>query len=359
MPFETLPNLSTSASYRCTYDILRHLKPDADGGNIWVYWLDEYNGGRCITVSGCDVCWNSDDLDERLSELLGSEIIIKDDDISLTDSELLEDILWELTFDGYTPKNYRDTANALALSNPYKKAYWGMVYRRNKRYMLKCDKEEFREYHNEYDWEYNYYRNKNRKKPSGKNRSKRKRDFRQRNRLKILKKMGQVEDVVRMVLTDGSSLTRGRLEWLFRTEALSHRSYQSYSYNPENRMSYIYRLLTEYNGCLFDKEYYTLKNNTAGSNGRNTCDSWIDKEYRRFIVVLNISPDYPLTNEEADIFEKILALDPKENIMVGFGYDRKLCQEAEIIAISASDELDTEPRFFAFESVITPYGSFF
>lgn len=57
--------------------------------------------------------------------------------------------------------------------------------------------------------------NKKQKKPSGKNRSKRMRDFRQRNRLKTLKKMGQVEDVVRTVLADGSSLTRGHLEWLF------------------------------------------------------------------------------------------------------------------------------------------------
>lgn len=84
-------------------------------------------------------------------------------------------------------------------------------------------------------------------------------------------------------------------------------------------MSYIYRLLTEYNGHLFDRECHTLKNNTAVSKGRHTCHNWIDKEYMRFIVILNVSPDYPLTNEEAEIFDKILALDPKENIIVGLG----------------------------------------
>lgn len=36
LPFETLPHLSTSAYYRYTYDILRHVKPEADSGNIWV-----------------------------------------------------------------------------------------------------------------------------------------------------------------------------------------------------------------------------------------------------------------------------------------------------------------------------------
>lgn len=34
VPFETLPHFSTSANYRCTFDILRHIKLVADGGSL-------------------------------------------------------------------------------------------------------------------------------------------------------------------------------------------------------------------------------------------------------------------------------------------------------------------------------------
>lgn len=350
--FEALEKyIGKSANYKCTYDILKHIEPEIDGGRILVTHAVSCNGNSYISIDGCDVIWGTDDWEKQLSYILGSDILIENNSIELFEDKLLAEILIELTFNGYTPKNYRDVCCNTALSNSYKKDYWNIIYKRNKRYLDKFYIKEIPELCFEFNLGYDCRLRKNR--------SKKKRYLRQTNRLKTLKRMGQVEDVVLMLLADSSSITREQLCWLFKTESLSQKSYQSYSYNKERRMSYLYELFTEYNARLFDKEYSALKNNKVRSKNQNSVADYVYKPYSRFVVTLNVSPDYPLTDKEKSVFEDILSFEKKENLIVGFGYDYKLGHEAEIIVISASNELENEPEYFDFESQITDCCSMF
>lgn len=347
---ELEPYLGKSAAYKCTYDILRHTEPEDNDDAILVTWTDDLAGtGREVDVYGCSVIWTGDCL-ETLAYVLGQDIEIEDD-IVLSEPELLARILWELTFDGFTPKNYseRDFMPA-TIRNSYDKRYWDMIYRHNRRYMDPWEKQEFFETNIISDWKSDYYRRKGRKMPRCKNRSKRKRDYRKDIMLHRLYRMGNVEDAVTKLLADGSTLTRSQLDWLFMTEGMKERSYQSYAYDRENRMSYLYDLLAVYNGQLFAETYYA----PADCIGRHGVrGEWLHKKFTRFIVTLNVSPDFPLTEKEKEIYDKILALEPKNDIITGIGYDRSLGSEAEIIAVSASDALESEPYYFAYKSFIS------
>lgn len=109
-------------------------------------------------------------------------------------------------------------------------------------------------------------------------------------------------------------------------------------------MSYLYELLTKYNGHLFEDKYDWFL--------RIPGQKWpqpIDKDFKRFVVTLNVSPEHPLTEEEKAVYDKILTLDKRDNLIIGTGYDHSLGEEAEIISISASDVLTSEPEYFRFE----------
>lgn len=346
--FDKLP-FCNGAKYRCIYDMLRHTEADINDDDIYVTWMDSpagENDGE-ITVSNCDVIWDTGDHIQQLAHHLGKDIVVEDD-IKLSDEELLAKILWELTFFGFSPKDYSYDVSRKPVRNKYDKAYLDMKYRRNKRYMDRFDRKEYLEYGFDCNWRYYYYQRKNRKMPVRGNRSKRKRDFRQKNRLKFYKKMGDIEAVMQMFLADGSTFTREQLGWLSNTENIHQRLYRSYTYGEGNRLDYLYSLLTKYKGYLFEDEYYAPVDNTKPPR----LGDWDDKKYTGFVVTLNVSPEYPLTEDERAVYEKIIALTPKENIIVGTGYDRSLGPEAEIISLSTSRIFENEPYLFDFEGRI-------
>lgn len=212
------PYLGNSALYKCAYDILRNTEVEENDGRIVLYLSAEkdFDGNDFICVS--EEC--EGDLWPRN---LGKEIVFEGG-IELSDEELLSKILWSCTFLGFTPK-HRQTFD-MSPRNKYEKAYWDMYYNRTKQYMdivdkkLFLDGEMYGNYHE--SLKSNYCRNRNRKPPKQGNRSKRKRDYRQKHRMKTLKRLGEVEEVIKMLVADGSSLTRQQLDWLFMTENISH-----------------------------------------------------------------------------------------------------------------------------------------
>lgn len=94
------PPFCNEAEYRCIYDMLRHTKADINDDKIYVTWLDTPSGkdDGTISVYNCGVIWDTGDHIQQLVHHLGKDIVVEDD-IKLSDEELLSKIFWELTSD--------------------------------------------------------------------------------------------------------------------------------------------------------------------------------------------------------------------------------------------------------------------
>ena len=79
-----------------------------------------------------------------------------------------------------------------------------------------------------------------------KNRSKRKREFRQNKRKEYLRKMAKRENLVRMLSAEGSSFGRSDVEFLLNVQYGRQCDYRSVSPNVDTRLDYIIESMTRY-----------------------------------------------------------------------------------------------------------------
>ena len=232
-------HLDNLYDFREAYDILRNMKPANNfEGKIFVEW----HGGewedeeKWIGVSPMHDCtWEED---------LAKEIVVADD-VHLTLAELAMHCLWEITYWGFSPDEREETwqrkFGPKILNNKYEVALDKLeesIWRhQTPRRLRSRGRQGERCVRIEFPIKWN---------PERKNRSKRKREYRQDKREEYLRKMATRENLVRMLSAEGSSFRRNEVEFLLHVQYGRQYDYRSVTSNIENRLDYIFESMTRY-----------------------------------------------------------------------------------------------------------------
>lgn len=184
---------------------------------------------------------------------LAGEIVV-DDDVHLSDEEIAMYCLWELTYWGFSPAEIEKSFKRFKRHKPAGP------------YEIALDKLE------ESIWRHQTPRRLRSRGPNGeryidagdakacfkrvyvrKNRSKRKRDYRQKKRIDYLKKMIALENMVAFLTSEGSSFKRSDVDFLWQIEDGIHYDYRSVTDNAEGRLDYILESMTRYQQIPLEK----------------------------------------------------------------------------------------------------------
>ena len=212
--------------YREAYDILRYMEPAKDfNGEIHVEWSGgEFEGEeKWISVGPMhDSSWEED---------LAKEIVVADD---VSPSERQE--TWQQKFG---PKT---------LTNPYEVALDKLeesIWRHQTPRRLRCkgpDGERCTRVELPLKWRDNR-----------KNRSKRKREYRQDKREEYLRKMAARENLIRMLSAEDSSFQRIDVDFLLNIAYGTRYDYTSVTQDTGSRLAYILESMTEYQQVKLSK----------------------------------------------------------------------------------------------------------
>lgn len=232
-------HLDNLYAFREAYDILRNMEPANNfEGKIFVEW----HGGewedeeKWIGVSPMHDCtWEED---------LAKEIVVAND-VHLTLAELAMHCLWEITYWGFSPDEREETwqrkFGPKILNNKYEVALDKLeesIWRhQTPRRLRSRGRQGERCVRIEFPIKWN---------PERKNRSKRKREYRQDKREEYLRKMATRENLVRMLSAEGSSFRRNEVEFLLHVQYGRQYDYRSVTSNIENRLDYIFESMTRY-----------------------------------------------------------------------------------------------------------------
>lgn len=232
-------HLDNLYAFREAYDILRNMKPANNfEGKIFVEW----HGGewedeeKWIGVSPMHDCtWEED---------LAKEIVVADD-VHLTLAELAMHCLWEITYWGFSPDEREETwqrkFGQKVLANKYEialdKLEESIWKHQTPRRLRSRGRQGERCVRVEFPIKWNFDR---------KNRSKRKREYRQDKREEYLRKMAKRENLIRMLSAEGSSFRRNDVEFLLDVQYGRQCDYRSVSPNVDTRLDYIIESMTRY-----------------------------------------------------------------------------------------------------------------
>lgn len=240
-------HLDNLYDFREAYDILRNMKPANNfEGKIFVEW----HGGewedeeKWIGVSPMHDCtWEED---------LAKEIVVADD-VHLTLAELAMHCLWEITYWGFSPDEREETwqrkFGPKVLANKYEialdKLEESIWKHQTPRRLRSRGRQGERCVRVEFPIKWNFDR---------KNRSKRKREYRQDKRKEYLRKMATRENLVRTLSAEGSSFRRNEVEFLLHVQYGRQYDYHSVTQDTGSRLAYILESMTQYQ--LFDLTKY-------------------------------------------------------------------------------------------------------
>ncbi len=204
-------HLDNLYAFREAYDILRNMEPANNfEGKIFVEW----HGGewedeeKWIGVGPMHDCtWEED---------LAKEIVVADD-VHISKIEIAMHCLWEITYWGFSPDEREETwqrkFGPKVLNNKYEVALDKLkesIWRhQTPRRLRSRGRQGERCVRIEFPIKLNFDR---------KNRSKRKREFRQNKRKEYLRKMAKRENLVRMLSAEGSSFGRSDVEFLLNVQ---------------------------------------------------------------------------------------------------------------------------------------------
>ena len=269
-------HLDNLYDFREAYDILRNMKPANNfEGKIFVEW----HGGewedeeKWIGVSPMHDCtWEED---------LAKEIVVADD-IHLTDEELAMHCLWEITYWGFSPQEQLETFNRKfnyhKPTNQYEIALDKLeesIWKHQTPRRFRCRGENGERYTTRQSTRYLFNERKNR--------SKRKREYRQDKREEYLKQMAARENLITKLSAEGSSFKRSDVDFLLHIEYGRQYDYLSVTSGTDGRLDYILESITKY-------QYLTLeKSNNA-------------------IVFIIVPTCYPLTKPELNRFNEAIRL---------------------------------------------------
>ena len=232
--------------YREAYDILRYMEPAKDfNGEIHVEWSGgEFEGEeKWISVGPMhDSSWEED---------LAKEIVVADD-VHLTPAVLAMHCLWEITYWGFSPSERQETwqqkFGPKTLTNPYEVALDKLeesIWRHQTPRRLRCkgpDGERCTRVELPLKWRDNH-----------KNRSKRKREYRQDKREEYLRKMAARENLIRMLSAEDSSFQRIDVDFLLNIAYGTRYDYTSVTQDTGSRLAYILESMTEYQQVKLSK----------------------------------------------------------------------------------------------------------
>lgn len=232
-------HLDNIYAFREAYDILCGMEPDKDfKGEVRVEWSDGGygDGQKWIGVHHLD--------DKAWEEELAKEIVVSDD-VCLSSAELAMHCLWEITYWGFSPAEIQET---------WKRKFGPKVL--TNKYEVALDKLE------ESIWKHQTPRRLRSRGRQGercvriefpikfrtnrKNRSKRKRKYRQDKRENYLHRMAKRENLVRMLTAEGSSFKRSDVEFLLNVQYGRQYDYCSVTSNVDARLDYIFESMTRY-----------------------------------------------------------------------------------------------------------------
>ena len=225
--------------FREAYDILLGMEPDKDfKEEARVEWSGgEYEGEqKWIGVYHLD--------DNVWEKELAKEIIVADD-VHLSLAELAMHCLWEITYWGFSPSEIREgwqeRLGHKQPVNPYEVALDKLeesIWRHQTPRRLRCkDPDGGRCTRVEFPLKWGDNR---------KNRSKRKREYRQDKREEYLRKMAARENLVRMLSAEGSNFRRSDVEFLLGIEYGTRYDYRSVTQDADVRLDYILESMTCY-----------------------------------------------------------------------------------------------------------------
>ena len=226
-------------SFREAYDILLGMEPDKDfKGEARVEWSGGVYEGeqKWIGVHHLD--------DNVWEKELAKEIIVADD-VHLSLAELAMHCLWEITYWGFSPaeirEGWQERLGHKQPVNPYEVALDKLeesIWRHQTPRRLRC-KGSGGERCTRVEFPLKWGDNR-------KNRSKRKREYRQDKREEYLRKMAARENLVRMLSAEGSSFRRGDVDFLLGIEYGTRYDYRSVTKDVDARLDYILESMTRY-----------------------------------------------------------------------------------------------------------------
>lgn len=267
--------------YKQAYDILLHTA-SCEGGckDVHVGISREDDGTECVNASLLEGC--------RWNEYVDGNIILEKG-IEVSQEELAFQLLWHLTFYGYSQEQNDETLQTMG-DDGYHDNTYGRMARDidNKRYMLWANKAirkrivaSIVEYEAEgrhsfglcvQDWNYILHHQQHC------NRMKRMRDHRLELRLKELENLDRCENTIRRLLQGQiSGITRADLNFLWNKDGRIGNEFQTRAYDATCRPSYLDELISKY-GALN-----------------------VGKTMKKCVVRLSTSQDFLLTQEERGV----------------------------------------------------------
>ena len=262
-------------SFREAHDLLQDMEPDKDfKGEAHVEWSGgEYEGEqKWIGVYHLD--------DNTWEKELAKEIVVADD-VHLSLAELAMHCLWEITYWGFSPaeisRGWQKRLGHKRPVNPYEVALDKLeesIWRHQTPRRLRCkgpDGERCTRVEFPLKWGDNR-----------KNRSKRKREYRQDKREEYLRKMAARENLVQMLSAEGSSFTRNDVCFLLDIAYGIRYDYRSVTPSGGPRTTYVLESMTRY------QQLYLAKYDCA-------------------VVSVRHSSRYPLDATELEAFRRDVA----------------------------------------------------
>lgn len=269
-------NLDNIYAFREAYDILRRMKPEKGG----LHEIRVIKSGRktegekewiCVYPMHT-ACWK---------ENLAANIIV-DSDVHLTDEELAMNCLWEITLWGFSPKGLQETLDRILNHhkpvNKYEVALdkleesiWMHQIPRKLRWRGR-NGERYIKVENPF-----CFSNKR------KNRSKRKRKYRQNKRDEYLRRMATRENLITKLSAEGSSFKKSDVDFLLNVKYGRQYDYLSVTSGTDGRLDYILESITKY-------QYLALE------------------KYNNAIVFIMVPTCYPLTKPELNRFNEAIRL---------------------------------------------------
>lgn len=269
-------NLDNIYAFREAYDILRRMKPEKGG----LHEIRVIKSGRktegekewiCVYPMHT-ACWK---------ENLAANIIV-DSDVHLTDEELAMNCLREITLWGFFPKSQQETLDRILNHrkpiNKYEVALdkleesiWKHQIPRKLRWRGR-NGERYIKVENPF-----CFSNKR------KNRSKRKRKYRQNKRDEYLRRMATRENLITKLSAEGSSFKKSDVDFLLNVKYGRQYDYLSVTSGTDGRLDYILESITKY-------QYLALE------------------KYNNAIVFIMVPTCYPLTKPELNRFNEAIRL---------------------------------------------------
>jgi hypothetical protein len=303
---ELMPDHKDSMpDFKIVFDTLRHTEPQSSSIEIRITH-DEYINVGCIDPEcdcNCAFCYPWD-------ESLGMEVILEEG-VQLSTPEIVAHCIWEMTFYGFSWDSicHRFARDVVDMSEEGRKAAELKLKALRFKYPISAK------------WEFNNREEvlldpdnnfgiecAESRKQRPMNRSKRKRLYRWEKQIKYLERRGKIKSAIKR-LTANSDIKADELAYLFDTDLISEREFESCADHIQTRAQYLVELFTEYAYNDFT-------------------------DYTKCCFLFQTSSQYPITEAEKLVLDKIKEVLPQTaDIRFGYGTNDDLGEKMSVLRL--------------------------